>query len=155
MKPSLKPTLSQFVGVSDGMDRDEALKRAELHVAVLREKIESGIRDYLAELSAVVSGESRALSLSDIEKVKKAADGIYCVAENIGQKHLGIAAYLLCELLQIGAQSAANEKDAIVLHFNAMRLLLNQLGLSEVQRDEIVEQLRQLVCRVTEKYAAL
>ena len=114
--------LSDFLNRSDGIDTEQALDRAALHLESMRGKIERGLDDNVAAIGAMFDGDAGDLR-AQAQTLYTLADGILSVAAMFQRKTLGDIAFSLCDLLQVFERARIWDNSAIRAHYEAMRLV--------------------------------
>jgi hypothetical protein len=136
--------LSDFLNRSDGLDMDQALDRAALHLESMRGRIERGLDDNVAAIGAMLDDpaiELRAMART----LYTLADGILSVAGMFQRKTLGDIAFSLCDLLQIFEKADVWDSGAVRAHYDAMRLVQAKPDLTFDERGELLRNLSDMV----------
>jgi hypothetical protein len=143
MNQSARP-LSDFLNRSDGLDRDQALDRAALHLESMRGKIERGLDDNVAAIGAMFEDPSLDLR-TQARSLYGLADGILSVAAMFQRKTLGDIAFSLCDLLQVFERANIWDNSAVRAHYDAMRLVQVKPDLTFDERGELLSNLSDMV----------
>ncbi|MET0544694.1 MAG: hypothetical protein ABWZ40_00125 [Caulobacterales bacterium] len=113
--------LAAFIDRADGIDAEEALSRADLHLAAMKDKVHKSLADSVQEIGALIG--DAAPSEPDMRRLYHLSDGVLSVASLYGKEALGRAAYSLCDLLHAFGNQRCWNAAAVRLHHDAMRLL--------------------------------
>jgi hypothetical protein len=136
--------LSDFLNRADGLDMDQALDRAALHLESMRGKIERGLDDNVAAIGAMIEDSSLDLR-TQAQTLYSLADGILSVAAMFQRKTLGDIAFSLCDLLQVFEKAAVWDNSAVRAHYDAMRLVQAKPDLTFDERGELLRNLSDMV----------
>ena len=136
--------LSDFLNRADGLDMDQALDRAALHLESMRGKIERGLDDNVAAIGAMIEDSSLDLR-TQAQTLYSLADGILSVAAMFQRKTLGDIAFSLCDLLQVFEKADAWDSSAVRAHYDAMRLVQAKTDLTFDERGELLRNLSDMV----------
>lgn len=143
MNLSARP-LSDFLNRSDGLDMDQALDRAALHLESMRGKIERGLDDNVAAIGAMFTDDAGDPSVQ-AQTLYALADGILSVAAMFQRKTLGDIAFSLCDLLQVFERAGIWDNKAVRAHYDAMRLVQVKPDLTFDERGELLGNLSDMV----------
>ncbi len=146
VKKTANPSsLSVFVNRSDGIDVEEALKRADLHLMTLRDTVNNGIGDSIGAIGVLVGAANGGMPADQRQELHQLSDGILSVAGLFEKEALGKAAHSLCDLLEVFKTEGRWDAGAIRLHYDAMRLLQASPDLPPDAQVELVSGLEKVV----------
>jgi hypothetical protein len=139
--------LKAFLNVPGGISEKDAIQRATDSLEMIRHSAFEEIDDALARIAKHVElgDDSRAAA----QELHMLGNSVSSLAGMFGMPALGAAAYCLCELVDALSSRGAWDREAVMIHYDAMRKLRDPRDIPPEEREKLIDGLRKVTLRLS------
>jgi hypothetical protein len=136
--------LKAFLNIPGGISEKDAIQRATDSLEMIRH---SALEEIDIALSCVAQhvGVGDASAAHDLHML---GNSISSLAGMFGLPSLGAAAYCLCELVDVLSSRGAWDREAVMIHYDALRKLRDPREIPREEREHLIEGLRKVTRRL-------
>ncbi|MEJ0059799.1 MAG: hypothetical protein WDM79_09585 [Terricaulis sp.] len=139
--------LKSFLNVPGGISEKDAIQRATDSLEMIRHNALEEIDDALSRVAKHVDmGDDSRAAAHDLHML---GNSVSSLAGMFGLPQLGVAAYCLCELVDVLTSRGVWDREAVMIHYDAMRKLREPREISPEERERLIDGLRKVTLRLS------